>query len=93
MRASIIQSSHCPAALTAGRVDIVTLSIHAEKNFPARKARSTIDVGLPDGTGDADYLAALAEVLPGAPDDFLPELIPFQAGWMRMVRTSSAGWR
>jgi len=68
------------AALTAGRDDIFTLSIHAEKNFPARKARSTIDVGLPDGTGDADYLAALADVLPGALDDFRPELILFQAG-------------
>ena len=68
------------AALTAGRDDIFTLSIHAEKNFPARKARSTIDVGLPDGTGDADYLAALAKILPGALDDFRPELILFQAG-------------
>ena len=68
------------AALTAGRDDIFTLSIHAEKNFPARKARSTVDVGLPDGTGDKEYLAALAEVLPGALDDFRPELILFQAG-------------
>ena len=68
------------AALTAGRDDIFTLSIHAEKNFPARKARSTIDVGLPDGTGDKEYLAALADVLPCALDDFRPELILFQAG-------------
>ena len=68
------------AALTAGRDDIFTISIHAEKNFPARKARSTIDVGLPDGTGDADYLAALADVLPAALHDFRPELILFQAG-------------
>ena len=68
------------AALTADRDDVFTLSIHAEKNFPVRKARSTVDVGLPDGTGDADYLAALADVLPGALDDFRPELILFQAG-------------
>lgn len=68
------------AALAAGRDDIFTLSIHAEKNFPARKTRSTIDVGLPDGTGDAEYLAALADVLSGALDDFRPELILFQAG-------------
>jgi len=68
------------AALTAERDDIFTLSIHAEKNFPARKARSTIDVGLPDGTRDAEYLAALAEVLPGALNDFRPEVILFQAG-------------
>src|SRR5882757_5360445 len=38
------------AALTAGRPGIATYSIHAEKNFPARKARSTLDVALPDGT-------------------------------------------
>lgn len=31
------------AALTAGRTDIATYSIHAEKNFPVRKARSTLD--------------------------------------------------
>jgi acetoin utilization deacetylase AcuC-like enzyme len=47
------------AALTAGRADIATYSIHAEKNFPVRKARSTLDVGLPDGTGDADYQAGV----------------------------------
>ena len=37
------------ASLLAGRADIFTLSIHAEKNFPVRKARSTLDIGLPDG--------------------------------------------
>ncbi|WP_116092429.1 histone deacetylase [Sphingomonas crusticola] len=68
------------AALAAGRDDIFTLSIHAEKNFPARKAQSTRDIGLADGTGDADYLAALAEALPSALHDFRPDLILFQAG-------------
>ena len=38
---------------------VTTLSVHAERNFPVRKARSDLDVGLPDGTGDAAYLAAL----------------------------------
>ena len=68
------------AALTEGREDIFTLSIHAEKNFPVRKGRSTLDVGLPDGTGDADYLAVLTDVLPRALDAFRPGLILFQAG-------------
>jgi acetoin utilization deacetylase AcuC-like enzyme len=68
------------AALTAGDENIFTLSIHAEKNFPARKARSTLDLGLPDGTGDAAYLRALAEIMPPALDDFRPDLILFQAG-------------
>lgn len=68
------------AALTAGRADIATYSIHAEKNFPARKARSTVDVGLPDGTVDGDYLDALERTLPALLDDFRPDLILYQAG-------------
>ncbi|MDT8757994.1 histone deacetylase [Sphingomonas psychrotolerans] len=68
------------AALTAGRPDIATYSIHAEKNFPVRKARSTLDVPLADGTGDADYLATLAATLLPLLDDFAPDLILYQAG-------------
>lgn len=68
------------AALTAGRTDIATYSIHADKNFPVRKARSTVDVALPDGTGDAAYLDALAATLPPLIDRFGPDLILYQAG-------------
>jgi acetoin utilization deacetylase AcuC-like enzyme len=68
------------ASLTAGRSDIFTLSIHAEKNFPVRKARSSIDIGLPDGTGDEDYMAVLAEALPRALDSFAPDFVFYQAG-------------
>jgi acetoin utilization deacetylase AcuC-like enzyme len=68
------------AALTAGRGDIFTLSLHAEKNFPVRKAASTLDVPLPDGIGDTDYLTALGNVLPEALDGFRPDLILYQAG-------------
>jgi acetoin utilization deacetylase AcuC-like enzyme len=68
------------ASLLAGRPEIATYSIHAEKNFPARKARSTLDVGLPDGTGDEAYLEALASSLPPLVDRFRPDLILYQAG-------------
>jgi acetoin utilization deacetylase AcuC-like enzyme len=68
------------ASLLAGRGDVFTLSLHAEKNFPVRKARSTLDVGLPDRMEDAEYLAALADILPGALDDFQPDLLLYQAG-------------
>ncbi|MEK7342743.1 MAG: histone deacetylase [Pseudomonadota bacterium] len=68
------------ASLLAGRSDIFTLSIHAEKNFPVRKARSTLDIGLPDKTGDDAYLAILAETLPPVLADFAPDLILYQAG-------------
>ncbi len=68
------------AALMAGRGDIFTLSLHAEKNFPTRKARSSLDIALPDGTGDGAYLEALAEALPPVLDRFAPQLILLQAG-------------
>ena len=68
------------AALTAGRGGIATYSIHAEKNFPVRKAVSTVDVGLPDGTGDAEYLEALEGSLVPLLERFGPDLILYQAG-------------
>ena len=68
------------ASLTAGREDIVTLSVHAEKNFPVRKARSDRDVALPDDMGDADYLAALHAHIPDILDTIAPDLVLYQAG-------------
>lgn len=68
------------AALTAGRDDIFTLSIHAEKNFPVRKARSDLDIALPDGTGDEAYLAALSAHLPQVIDEVTPDIVLYQAG-------------
>jgi acetoin utilization deacetylase AcuC-like enzyme len=68
------------ASLTAGHADIFTLSLHAEKNFPVRKARSSLDIGLPDGTGDDAYMAALSDALPRALDLFGPDCILLQAG-------------
>jgi acetoin utilization deacetylase AcuC-like enzyme len=52
------------AAIFAGDAAVYTFSMHGEKNFPARKAVSDRDVGLPCGTGDDDYLARLDEELP-----------------------------
>ncbi len=68
------------ASLLAGRGDIFTLSIHAEKNFPVRKARSTLDIGLPDGVRDEHYLAILHDSLPRVLDEFQPAIILYQAG-------------
>ena len=68
------------AVLLAGRPEIFTVSMHAEKNFPARKARSTLDVALPDGTGDDGYLDRLASVLPASLDEFCPDIVLYQAG-------------
>jgi acetoin utilization deacetylase AcuC-like enzyme len=68
------------ASLTAGRADIFTLSLHAEKNFPVRKARSSRDVALPDGVDDDGYMDALTRHLPQVLAEFAPDFVLYQAG-------------
>jgi acetoin utilization deacetylase AcuC-like enzyme len=51
------------AEVFCGRDEVYTLSLHGDKNFPFRKAQSTLDVPLPKGCVDADYLAALDAAL------------------------------
>ena len=68
------------ASLTATRDDLFTLSLHAEKNFPVRKARSSLDVPLPDGIDDDGYLEALDRHLPQVLADFDPDFVLYQAG-------------
>ena len=47
------------AAIFSGDDSVFTLSLHGARNFPFKKASSDLDVALPDGCADADYLAAL----------------------------------
>ncbi|PZO91208.1 MAG: histone deacetylase [Sphingomonas sanxanigenens] len=68
------------AALLGGRDEIATYSIHAARNFPVRKARSTIDVELSDGTGDEAYLEQFESSLAPLVRRFAPDLILYQAG-------------
>ena len=58
-----VHQSDGTASIFAADPGVFTLSLHGEKNFPFRKAASDLDVGLPDGCGDADYLAALDTAL------------------------------
>jgi len=68
------------AAIFEGDDTVRTFSMHGERNYPARKMRSTVDVGLPDGTDDAAYLAALGMHLPRLIEDFAPDLVFYLAG-------------
>ncbi len=68
------------AACLAGVPGAFPFSIHAERNFPARKVQGWRDVGLPDGTDDARYLETMSAVLPGLFADSRPELVLVQAG-------------
>ena len=51
------------AAIFRDDPTVFTLSLHGAKNFPARKEQSDLDVELPDGCGDAEYLASLEAAL------------------------------
>lgn len=71
------------AAIFRDDPTVFTLSMHAERNFPFRKEASDLDVALPDGCGDADYLAALdiaLEVLWARHAEAPPGLLFYLAG-------------
>jgi len=68
------------AHIFQGDNSVFTLSLHGEKNFPFRKEAGDIDVGLPDGCGDADYLAALDLALLHVGQRCSPDLVFFLAG-------------
>ena len=68
------------ASIFAGDASVFTLSLHGDKNFPFRKVASDLDVALPDGTGDADYLRALDEALAQLAQRFDPQLVIYLAG-------------
>ena len=60
--------------------DVFTISLHQENNYPMWKPPSSIDVDLPDGIGDDDYLAWLDNALSSGLRHFDPELICYIAG-------------
>jgi acetoin utilization deacetylase AcuC-like enzyme len=60
--------------------DVFTISLHQENNYPMWKPPSSIDVDLPDGIGDDDYLAWLDNALSSGLRQFEPELICYIAG-------------
>jgi acetoin utilization deacetylase AcuC-like enzyme len=68
------------ARIFDGDARVFTLSVHAARNYPARKAVSDLDAALPDGTGDADYLAAAGAALSAAMAGARPDLVFYNAG-------------
>jgi acetoin utilization deacetylase AcuC-like enzyme len=68
------------AAIFAGDSSVFTLSIHGERNYPTDKMRSTLDIGLPDGTTDSEYLATLERALPATLAQFQPDIVFYLAG-------------
>jgi acetoin utilization deacetylase AcuC-like enzyme len=68
------------AVIFSGDANVYTLSIHQERNYPHPKPPSTVDINLPDGTSDDEYLSILDEHLDDAFSDFSAQLLLYVAG-------------
>jgi acetoin utilization deacetylase AcuC-like enzyme len=68
------------AAILGGDPSVFTFSIHGAKNFPFHKERSDLDVALPDGADDTEFLGALEEGLERALDSSGAGLAIYLAG-------------
>lgn len=67
-------------AIFADDPDVYTFSMHGAKNYPFHKVAGRLDIELPDRTGDAEYLSALADALPRVLAEASPDLVVYIAG-------------
>ena len=65
---------------SANAGDVFTISLHQHNNYPLWKPPSSIDVDLPDGVGDDDYLAWLDNALSSGLRQSEPDLLCYFAG-------------
>src|SRR6266446_8791170 len=68
------------AAIFANDASVYTLSIHQENNYPMPKPPSDEDIGLEDGTRDAEYLNVLEEGILNSLKRFSPDVIFYVGG-------------
>jgi len=68
------------ASILRGDDSAFTFSIHGARNFPFEKEESDLDIELPDGTGDAEYLRQLERGLEEALARSRPQLAIYLAG-------------
>lgn len=68
------------ASIFSGDPSVFTVSLHGDKNFPFRKEASDLDVALPDGCGDVEYMEALEQALLELDARFTPGFVFFLAG-------------
>jgi len=83
---SSVSTVQPPANAPRGKIrgahagDVFTISLHQHNNYPLWKPPSSIDVDLPDGTNDEDYLAWLDNALSSGLRQFEPDLLCYIAG-------------
>jgi acetoin utilization deacetylase AcuC-like enzyme len=79
--ASIMAPPPASETMVQGRSgDVFTISLHQLNNYPIWKPASSIDINLPDGATDSEYLYWLEKALISARRLFEPELLSYVAG-------------
>jgi acetoin utilization deacetylase AcuC-like enzyme len=68
------------ASIFSGEPDVFTFSMHGAKNYPFHKERSRLDVELPDGCEDAEYLDHLERHLEPVLEASAPDLVFYLGG-------------
>ncbi|MFH0886558.1 MAG: histone deacetylase [bacterium] len=68
------------AKIFEGDDSVYTFSIHQELNYPTPKEKSSMDIGLPDETGDEEYMGYLQDAIPGILNRYKPDIIIYVAG-------------
>jgi len=77
---SVLNPNHPARRRSAHDEDVFTISLHQLNNYPAFKPPSSLDLNLPDGIGDADYLACVGDALSLGLNKLKPDLICYLAG-------------
>lgn len=75
-----VHQGDATALIFSGDERVFTFSAHAATNFPSRKQVSDLDLSLPDGLEDRDYLQTVGDHLPELLDRQRPQLVLYNAG-------------
>lgn len=59
---------------------VFTFSMHGAKNYPFKKEKSDLDIALPDGTSDDEYLEILYRTLPKLIEKVKPDFVFYLSG-------------
>jgi len=77
--------------------DAFTISLHGARNYPFERIPSDLDVDLPSGTGDDEYLRVLSDALDAAPEAdiafYLAGADPWEGDRLGRLALTKAGLR
>lgn len=86
------------ASIFTGDPSVFTISIHQLNNYPGHKPPSNVDLHMPDGIGDEEYLAALLPAVQRHIDEFQPDMLfyiggadPYEEDQLGGLRLTKAG--